>query len=392
MDIKPKPHLHATWIEPQAREIVSRLQKANYASYLVGGCVRDLLAGMHPKDYDIATNALPEEVRKIIRGSHLIGRRFRLVLVRRGPHQFEVATFRRGSRPEDFTDGEEAPFGDNFFGTPEEDAIRRDFTINALFYDPVKDELIDYVSGLKDIEACCVRMIGDPVVRIQEDPIRSLRAIRLAHKLQFQIEPSFREAIKSQAAELAKSALPRRREEYLKMLRLHDPLPAFLEMWDLGLMHVLLPTMAKTLDDSNRREIFLDYLRFGLKLVQDVSQSVQNYTPLVLAFTRTWQDDPKMSDIRDEFMRVDLGMFRAEISEVLHSLELAQSLPEVHSFIKRGGRRKRAFLNQPILPMALRIAQFEHRLNPSDEQFWLNSLDSEYNSPNTAIPKARSIE
>ena len=169
LEIKQKPHLHASWIDPDAIEIVERLQRAGFTSYLVGGCVRDLLAGIHPKDYDIATNALPNEVKKKVWGSYVIGRRFRLVLVKRGEQQYEVATFRRSSKPEDFSEGEEQPVGDNFFGTPEEDALRRDFTINALFYDPIKDELIDYAKGLADIESCTLRMIGDPKTRILED-------------------------------------------------------------------------------------------------------------------------------------------------------------------------------------------------------------------------------
>ena len=184
LEIKQKPHLHASWIDPDAVEIVERLQKAGFTTYLVGGCVRDLLVGIHPKDYDIATNALPNEVKRKVWGSYVIGRRFRLVLVKRGEQQFEVATFRRGSKPEDFTEGEDQPVGDNFFGTPEEDALRRDFTINALFYDPIKNELIDYAKAMADIEATTLRMIGDPKTRIIEDPIRSLRAVLFFKQLQ----------------------------------------------------------------------------------------------------------------------------------------------------------------------------------------------------------------
>lgn len=377
MNFKSKPRLHATWIEPSARDVVYRLQKAGYTSYLVGGCVRDLLCGIHPKDYDIATSALPEEVHKVIRGSHMIGRRFRLVLIRRGPHQFEVATFRRGSRPEDFTEGEDTPFGDNFFGTPEEDALRRDFTINALFYDCGKEELIDYAQGLKDIESSTIRIIGDPATRLQEDPIRSLRAIRLAHKLKFQIEPSLRFAIQEQAAEMAKTALPRRREEYLKMLRLEDPLPAFLELLDLGLMTPLLPTLAETLQDAEKSEIFLDYFRAGLQMIDNPKEAIENYAPLVLAFTRAWEKDPQFAEKREQFLKNEIGMFKAETSEVLHALDLAKSFPEISAFIKRGYRRRRAFVQQAIFPMAFRIACFEKKFNAKDEFFWREQqLDS----------------
>ena len=131
MEVQKKPHLHRDWVDPAAYEIVKSLHDAGYETYLVGGCVRDLLVGLHPKDYDIATMALPEEVRKLVPRAYIIGKRFRLVLVRRGESQFEVATFRRDFDPSDFPDG--PPMGDNVFGTSVEDAKRRDFTVNALF-------------------------------------------------------------------------------------------------------------------------------------------------------------------------------------------------------------------------------------------------------------------
>jgi poly(A) polymerase len=370
VNIKSKPRLHATWIEPQAREIVSRLQKAGFISYLVGGCVRDLLVGLHPKDYDIATSAQPEEIRKVIRGSHIIGRRFRLVLIRRGPHQFEVATFRRGSRPEDFVEGDDAPFGDNFFGSPEEDALRRDFTINALFYDSANDELIDYADGIKDIENRYIRIIGDPIVRIKEDPIRSLRALRLSHKLKFKIEPELRLSIQNSASELLTSALPRRREEYLKIMRLPEPIPIFLEMADLDILKYTLPSIARTIEENEKRDIFLDHFRAGISFVQNQDDPIENFMPLVFAFTRTWENEKDFETLRDQFIRQELGMFKAEISEVLSILELSKTFPDIKTFAKRGMRRKRSFFQQSIFPMAHRIAYFENRLTPHEEYFW----------------------
>src|SRR5262249_29235348 len=140
-----------------------------FTTFLVGGCVRDLLLGKHPKDYDIATNARPQDVRRMIHNSFIIGKRFRLVLVKRGDVQYEVATFRRDLRPDENV--EELPGGaDNIFGTPEEDARRRDFTVNGLFYDPVQHKLFDYVEAAADLEHGVVRMIGDPDVRLAEDP------------------------------------------------------------------------------------------------------------------------------------------------------------------------------------------------------------------------------
>src|SRR5580692_1341070 len=170
MNVTSKPHLHQDWVDPHAVGIVRALQKRDYTTYLVGGCVRDLLLGIHPKDFDIATNARPDEVKRIIHRAYVIGKRFRLVLVRRDEMQFEVATFRREVGEDE--QREDLPAGDNVFGTAEEDAKRRDFTINALFYDPIADQLIDFAEGLPDLENRWIRMIGEPTKRLLEDPIR----------------------------------------------------------------------------------------------------------------------------------------------------------------------------------------------------------------------------
>ncbi len=374
VEIKQKPRLHATWIDRQAIEIVERLQKAGHMTYLVGGCVRDLLVGINPKDYDIATNALPNEVRKRVWGSYVIGRRFRLVLAKRGDQQFEIATFRRGSRPEDFMDEEEQPVGDNFFGTPEEDALRRDFTINALFYDPIEDELIDYAHGISDIEARMIRMIGDPKTRIIEDAIRSLRAVRLAHKLNFTIESTFRAAIKETSAEVAKSALPRRREEYLKFLRHNDHVPSLCELYDLNLMEHLLPSLKAVWDQLDQRDIFINYMHRMEEITWNNKNPIEIYLPVVLAFNSALQGDPLLENKRDKFMKDELGMFKAETVEVLQIIEMAHSLPKIEAFKKRGLRRQASFLSQESLHYAIRIARMELSLPPEELSFWQNSL------------------
>ncbi|GIL17601.1 MAG: hypothetical protein BroJett040_13520 [Oligoflexia bacterium] len=374
LEIKQKPRLHASWIDRHAREIVEKLQRAGFTSYLVGGCVRDLLAGIHPKDFDIATNAQPNMVRKKVWGSYVIGKRFRLVLAKRDDQQYEIATFRRESKPEDFENAEDQPVGDNFFGTPEEDAIRRDFTINALFYDPVKDELIDYAQGMKDIEAKTIRMIGDPAARIIEDPIRSLRAIRLAHKLKFMIEPTLRAAIQSNASEVAKSVLPRRREEYLKFLRLDDHVPALCELYDLNLMEHLLPSLKLVFDDNEKRDLFIQYMHRMEELTWDYKDPVEIYVPVVLAFTHAMQGTPDFENVRDRFMKDELGMFKAEIGDVLHAIKRDREMPNIQSFKKRGFRRQKAFLSQSGLSMILRVARMEMTMSPSELCFWENQL------------------
>jgi len=384
VEIKQKPKLHASWIDPNAKEIVRVLQREGFLSYLVGGCVRDLLAGIHPKDFDIATNAEPNQVKRKVWGSYVIGRRFRLVLVKRGDQQYEVATFRRESTVDDLPTENAQPVdeeltpppmqGDNFFGTPEQDALRRDFTINALFYDPIKNELIDYIHGLKDIQSRTLRMIGDPTARIIEDPIRSLRAIRLSHKLHFRIEETLRDAIQKNAAEVAKSVLPRRREEYLKFLRLPDPVPAWMELFDLGLVDHILPSLKPVFESHERREIFLHYLHRLEEICIDSSQTTEIYTPVVLAYQKAMEGHPEAELLLNKLMKDELMMFKAEQAIVLGCLDLLNYLEEIDTFKRRGYRRQQAFLRNESLPLALRVAKVEHHLSPQDFWFWQDQL------------------
>lgn len=375
MKVTVRPSLHASWIDRDAIDIVKRLQSKGFQTYLVGGCVRDLLCEVHPKDYDIATNALPNEVRKLIHGSYVIGKRFRLVLVKRGDQQFEVATFRRSGRPEDFVEGEDAPVGDNFFGTAEEDAIRRDFSMNALFYDPIKEELIDYPSGLKDIQNRVLKMIGEPVARLQEDPIRTLRALRLSHKLRFKIDEDLRKAMADHADLLAKSVLPRRREEYLKILRLADPCAAFLEMWDLGLIQHCLPTLMPIFSDVDRQSTFLGHLRRMKEFVVDASNPVELYAAFVLAIREAMHGLNWSTEVEEAFYRLEMGVFKAEWAEIESAIHFQERLRDTDHFRRRGFRRQQAFLQHPSLPAALRLAAYQYLLPAETLKFWQDRLN-----------------
>src|SRR6476646_10219618 len=216
-------------IDPDALKVLYRLRQFDHIAYLVGGSVRDLILGRHPKDFDIGTSAHPYQVKKLFRNCWIIGRRFRLAHVKFGQKVIEVATFRRQVAPgeEVVADGVPAPdpttpegahliHHDNTFGTPEEDAFRRDFTINALFYDISTFSIIDYVGGLDDLRARVVRMIGDPEVRVREDPVRMIRAIAIAARLDFTIDPPIRSAIAELRHEIARSSPARLLEEYYK--------------------------------------------------------------------------------------------------------------------------------------------------------------------------------
>jgi poly(A) polymerase len=219
-------------IDPDALKVLYRLRQFDHVAYLVGGSVRDLLLARRPKDFDIGTSAHPYQVKKLFRNCWIIGRRFRLAHVKFGTKVIEVATFRRQLQPgeEIVQEGVPAPdptvpegaqllHRDNTFGTPEEDAFRRDFTINALFYDIATFSVIDYVNGLDDLRAGIVRSIGDPEVRFSEDPVRMLRAIALGARLDFALDPPVRDAIARNRQLIAKSSPARLLEEYYKILR-----------------------------------------------------------------------------------------------------------------------------------------------------------------------------
>lgn len=386
MESTKKPRLHQDWIDPHALGIVKALQKRGHTTYLVGGCVRDLLLGIEPKDFDIGTTALPDEVRKAIYKAYVIGKRFRLVLVKRDQQQYEVATFRRESPKEDIeTQAAEEPLdilvnGDNTFGTPEEDAYRRDFTINGLFYDPVQDELIDHPQGIVDLEAGLVRMIGAPEIRLVEDPIRILRALRFAHKIQFRLEPELRASMSQHSSTLLNTALPRRREEILKFLKLPDPTLPFLEAYDLGILQFLSPQIQALMDDGPQRELFLHYLSHFHAKPFDKDNPAELFAHLMLAYVRSrYFPDPEIPlstktllehPSIHTLMKDELGMFKHEQSLAAKALHMQNILHRRKEFEQRGSRRQMAVLSNDAFILALQMAEKDYSVPAQDLLFW----------------------
>ncbi|MCB0351145.1 MAG: poly(A) polymerase [Bdellovibrionales bacterium] len=364
-------------IDPDALHIVKTLQRRNYVTYLVGGCVRDLLLDRHPKDFDIATLARPKDVRQAIHNAFIIGKRFRLVLVKRGDAQFEVSTFRRDPSPEDLA-AEDAPLGDNLFGSPEEDARRRDFTINCLFYDPVKHILIDHANGLPDLKEGIVRMIGDPNIRLLEDPIRIMRGIRLAHMIRFRLDPDLREAIQTHASSLATTALPRRREELLKYLRLENPALPLLTSLDLGVLDYISPTLTEILRDTSKSEMFLKYM-FSYH-DKKLETPVELFAGLIVSYYLSYHHGVLSSELRSHdvledkklmvLMRDELGMFKSEQMLVAKAMHLMTLFARRKEFESKGERRRAAMVSSEAFSLALKISEREHWLSPSDLDFW----------------------
>ena len=253
-------------IDPDALRVLNRLRQFDHVAYLVGGSVRDLLLGRRPKDFDIGTSAHPHEVKRLFRNCWIIGRRFRLVHVKFGTKTIEVATFRRQLSEAEVVEQEAAAAEaaeqaaaaepgrrdrpaahprDNTFGTPEEDAFRRDFTVNALFYDIATFSIIDYTSGLEDLKARVIRSIGDPNVRFGEDPVRMLRAVVLAARLDFSLDPDVVLAIRKHAPLIAKASQARLLDEFYKILRSGASEHAFRQLADVGLLEHLAPELIK---------------------------------------------------------------------------------------------------------------------------------------------------
>jgi poly(A) polymerase len=254
-------------ISPNALRVLYRLRDAGFAAYLVGGAVRDLLVGGHPKDFDIATSATPEEVRHLFRNSRLIGRRFRLAHVVFGREIIEVATFRAnvddGSGDRELHEGGRL-VRDNVYGTIEDDAVRRDFTANALYYAIDDFSVRDYTGGFDDVRNGLLRLIGDPEQRYREDPVRMLRAIRLAAKLGFTIEAATAAPIAGLAPLLRESAPARLFEECLKLFLSGHAVESFLGLEQHGLLPALLPETASALA-SNRSGALRRMLLEGLR-------------------------------------------------------------------------------------------------------------------------------
>src|SRR4051812_46864978 len=261
---KDKHGIQREQISRCARKTCEELQRAGYLAYVVGGAVRDLLLGIRPKDFDVATSATPDEVRSVFRRSRIIGRRFQIVHVLCGPEMVETSTFRAHfarEANEENTDEHGRMLSDNVFGTQAEDAMRRDFTVNALFYDPVSEEVWDYVHGLRDLKARKLVMIGDPATRYREDPVRMLRAARLSAKLGLTIDAKTSEPIRTLRHLLENVPQARLFEEILKLLLSGNAVECVRVLRELELHHGLLPLLDTALEDPDTGPFAMAALR-----------------------------------------------------------------------------------------------------------------------------------
>ncbi|MDR0363271.1 MAG: polynucleotide adenylyltransferase PcnB [Planctomycetota bacterium] len=267
-------------LDADALKVLYRLARNNYTAYLVGGGVRDLLLHRKPKDFDISTNARPEQIKSLFKNCLLIGRRFRLAHIRYGEKIIETSTFRRAPVCEADPNDPEADLfqrDDNLFGSPEEDALRRDFTINGLFYDIESFCVIDYVGGVHDLERREIRAIGDPGIRFREDPVRMVRAVRFASRLEFSIEEETLAALVRHRDEILKASPARLLEEITRLFAFSSGERAFRLLYSTGLLRVLFPEVADCLEETEDAEPFwnrLAALDRGDTVLPDATQAM----------------------------------------------------------------------------------------------------------------------
>ena len=395
-------------IDPDALKVLYRLHEHNYVAYLVGGSVRDLLLNRRPKDFDIGTSAHPHQVKKLFRNCWIIGRRFRLAHVKFGMKTIEVATFRRQVEASEFTaeadvatataadtvgpgepldlePGDTPPRSrrrvddhliqrDNTYGTPEEDAFRRDFTVNALFYDIGTFSIIDYTGGLKDLESRVIRCIGEPEVRFLEDPVRMLRAVVLAARLEFSVDEPILEAIEHHKHEIRRSAAPRLLEEYYKILRSGHAAEAFRQLHETGLLNEITPELEDAPAAFWRAVKAIDAFRKGFE------SAPESLTNAVLAGTLLYplglvgKRQRFSADAMER--RVDLGVLPIARRDVERLQQMFSLIPRMMD-LQAPPRVQRGLLHRASLPEALTWLEI-HGERPDVVAHWEDLLASRH--------------
>ena len=313
-----------------AISIVEELQKNKFQAYLVGGCVRDLMCGITPKDFDIATNATPNEIRKIFKASRIIGKRFKLVHIFNRSELIEVATFRSGVDEANegnlVTDHSGKILRDNIWGTLEQDTFRRDFTINALYYCPISRKIEDYNSGINHIHKKKIVSIGDPMKRFSEDPVRSLRAIRFSNKLDFKIDKDIKNAIYKKGHLLENISNARLFDEFCKIFLGGIAEKNFNKIVSFNLSRYLILT------DSNSSDFSQQLIKEALKNTDKRVENNQSVTPGFLIAAMLWPELLRKSRSNKE---INLRKFFRSMDQILREQQKITAIPrKFHSYIK----------------------------------------------------------
>jgi poly(A) polymerase len=307
-------------IDPDALKVLYRLSRHGFKAYLVGGSVRDLLLGRVPKDFDIGTDAHPQQIKRLFRNCFLIGRRFRLAHIRFGAKVIETCTFRR--EPESAAQDRGAIRHENTFGTPEEDARRRDFTVNGLFYDVRTFSIIDHVGGLRDLELRVIRSIGDPDERFIEDPVRMIRAVRFASRLGFELDPDTLAAIERHTEQIHRAPPSRLLEELLRLFMFGAGEAAFRLLHRTGLLKAVLPEVEAYLAQCGEDEPLLWRLLGALDVWQrDAAVEADSVQRVAALFCAPFEHQARLQEVQDNIQK-RLALAHACIEEPSRRLQV----------------------------------------------------------------------
>jgi poly(A) polymerase len=338
-----------------ARRVCETLQKGGFRAYVVGGAVRDLIAGIEPKDFDVATDATPDQVRGLFRRSRIIGRRFQIVHVMQGPETLEVSTFRAAHDSDTLKDEHGRVLRDNVWGSMEEDAARRDFTINALYYDPTSELVLDYHRGVEDLQRKTMRMIGDPRTRYREDPVRMLRAVRLAAKLGLRLDPKMEAPIHEMAELIDNVPAARVFDEMLKLLFSGHAVDCVKRLRDEGLHHGLLPLLDVILEQPMGEK----FVMLSLANTDERVRTGKPVSPGFLFATLLWHEVLADWETRKKASELPMpalysamdGVLDQQAEKLAITRRIVGDIKEIWAlqprFDKRAGRSPLRLLEQP---------------------------------------------
>jgi poly(A) polymerase len=397
-----------TQMSQEVLKVLYRLHGTGHLAYLCGGGVRDLLLGREIDDYDVATDAEPKRLKEVFGNCRLVGRRFRIAhIMFRGGKIIEVSTFRRQGEEDNSEEDENSSLlikRDNTFGSPADDAFRRDFTINALYYNIADFSIIDYVGGREDLQSRVVRIIGDPDIRFQEDPIRILRGIRLAAALDFQVEKSTWKAMKRQRHHILECSVSRIREEIMKILRRHASHAGFQLLIRAGILEILFPQLEESrLPPSERKTIAKESILQHLAALEDLRARDTELPDSVLLATLTAVPTKKLLEALppdqdvgkslQEYLEANFKplAFPRIVRSKVHLLHLALR----YMLAEQRRKRRRSLRRSPIFADALKLLEI-HCL--ATNQYW-SVLRRWQNPPvqrkkrrtKTRVPKSKRI-
>lgn len=405
--IDPAGHgIHPEDVSPGARRTCETLQRAGFKAYVVGGAVRDLIAGIVPKDYDVATDATPDQVRAQFRRARIIGRRFQIVHVMQGAETLEVSTFRAAHDTDTLKDAHGRVLRDNVWGNMEEDAARRDFTVNALYYDPSSGKVFDYHHGVRDLHRKTLRMIGDPRARYREDPVRMLRAVRLSAKLDLRLDPQVQAPIREMAELIENVPAARLFDEMLKLLFSGHAVECVKRLRADGLHHGLLPLLDVILEQPLGEK----FVMLALTDTDARIRAGKRTSPSFLFATLLWHEVLADWETRKKNGELPVPALHAAMDEVLDTQgeklaitrRIAGDIKDIWllqpRFEKRGGRAPFRLIEQQRFRAAWDFLQLRAQSGEAPQEladWWAafqeagNAEREEMLKPETAGPKKR---